>query len=83
MGLTRLLCSYLSKSKGKVVHNLIELQPSNGQWLVDDKPFTGTTLDTVVERIQRRLKGWRQFVEIDDATRRRVREVCLEHVAHI
>jgi hypothetical protein len=70
-----LVRSYLSKSKGKVVHNLIELQSRDGQWLVDDKPFTGTTLDTVIERIQRRLKGWRQFVEIDEATRRRVREV--------
>jgi hypothetical protein len=63
--------SYLSRSKGKVVHNLIELR-DDGEWLVDDKKFSGTTLDMVVDKIQTRLKSWRHLVEVDPATRKRV-----------
>lgn len=63
--------SYLSKSLGKVVHNLIELK-DDGQWLVDDKKFSGTTLDMVVDKIQTRLKQWRHLVDVDPATRKAV-----------
>jgi len=72
--------SYLSKSQGKVVHNLIELR-EDGQWLVDDKMFSGTTLDMVVDKIQRRLREWRKMLDVDPATRQQV-EACWPTIYH-
>eukprot|EP00040_Diaphanoeca_grandis_P026093 m.145568 g.145568 ORF g.145568 m.145568 type:complete len:515 (-) comp30445_c0_seq1:140-1684(-) len=52
--------SYLSRTKQKVVHNLIELKQS-GEWLVDRQPFSATGLDDLVEQLQARLRRWRKL----------------------
>jgi hypothetical protein len=53
--------SYLSQSKKKVVHNLVKFQQGEAV-VVDDRPFSATGLDDVVNKIQSRLKGWRGYV---------------------
>lgn len=65
--------SYLSRTKGKCVHNLIELKAS-GEWLVDGQPFSARTLDELVEKLQNRLRHWRKLEAPTAAVKRLVTE---------
>eukprot|EP00039_Didymoeca_costata_P019837 m.339126 g.339126 ORF g.339126 m.339126 type:complete len:410 (-) comp18677_c0_seq1:295-1524(-) len=53
---------YVSQSKAKVVHNLVEFRKGK-EVLVDNRPFSAVSLEDVVMKIQTRLKNWRNIVE--------------------
>eukprot|EP00040_Diaphanoeca_grandis_P044238 m.11736 g.11736 ORF g.11736 m.11736 type:complete len:388 (-) comp8954_c0_seq1:167-1330(-) len=66
--------SYLSMSKKKCVHNLIELKTS-GEWTVDARPFSARTLDELVGKLQQRLKKWRNLIDPSPQTLQQVKQL--------